>query len=417
MKSDEVMNFLNQISYQYPDAISLASGRPNPRFFQIEELNRYQDEFLQYYACKSKYSNKKAKKELVQYGPTSGIINKHIKNYLEIDELVNCSEKEIVITNGCQEALALICLHELKGNRDCMLVLDPSYAGFSSLLKRLSKRVETVEIDCVYNNENNSFDWSELAKKINQLKSKGLRPKAMYINPDFNNPLSYRISKKDKLILLNLCLSLNIRIIEDNPYSRFDYSRKASLTLKSLDQHNIVYHIGSFSKIFFPGVRVGYIVTPTTCKRERDDLISLKSLISINTSPITQSIVGGFLQKNNFSLADSIQPMLRGYALQRDAMLSALDKYCSNVEGMTWNYPDGGFFLVVELPFRVLQEDVEECARDYGVIFMPVSFFSMIPEKWENKIRLAFSYYDPDTIDDGIERLSKYIKSRFTSKK
>ncbi|MBL4772553.1 MAG: aminotransferase class I/II-fold pyridoxal phosphate-dependent enzyme [Alcanivoracaceae bacterium] len=237
MNQSEVMNFLNEVAMQFPHAISLASGRPNSRFFDKNKWQKYQDIFTLFYAQELEIDTIYAEKLLCQYGPSAGIINRILEKHLAIDESIHTNAENIIVTNGCQEALALLCLKLLKNNNDCMLTLDPSYIGFSGLINAIGKKVLAIEIDKVSHiNDNNKrqFTWEYISTKVDELKTNGLSPKAIYVNPDFNNPLSYRLNKNERESLLNVCKQLELILIEDNPYSRFNYSGVNELSLKAL---------------------------------------------------------------------------------------------------------------------------------------------------------------------------------------
>lgn len=415
MNQSEVMNFLNEVAMQFPDAISLASGRPNSRFFEQSEWQAYQQIFTQHYAKKLEASIDQAEKLLCQYGPSAGIIRDIIQQHIAVDENIITASKNIIVTNGCQEALTLLCLQLLKNDTDCVLTVDPSYIGFSGLVQAINRKIAVIEVDRVssLNSDNmREFDWQYLATKVASLQAQGLQPKAIYINPDFNNPLAYRLNSKERQALLNICTDLNLLIIEDNPYSRFDYTNNNEPSLKALDQTDRVYHIGSFSKTFCPGVRTGYLIVPESHETQRQALISIKSLVSVNTSSLTQSVIGGFLLQQKFSLKQHMSIVNQGYQQQRDVMLSSFTKELSAIPGVSWNQPEGGFFVVLQLPFDMSETDVYSCAKQFNVICMPVKFFSLTPERYPGQIRLAFSHYEPEFLSEGVKRLAKYIKYR-----
>ena len=411
MNQLEVMNFLNEIGSVFPEAISLASGRPNPKLFQPDNFIDFQIKFINYFAQERKITVDKASELVYQYGSSSGIIGNILAKHLEIDENIAVNSSDIIVTNGCQEALTLICINELKHEMDCMLTFDPSYIGFSGLIQSLGKVVKPI-----YCNFDNVIDVEILQKEFEEqvisIRSRGYNPKAIYVNGDFNNPLSYRLTLDQKEALLIICAKLNIKLIEDNPYGMFCYTEQKSSTIKAIDIFNIVYYIGSFSKTICPALRIGYIVIPEVNDHTKKDIVSLKSLISVNTSQICQSIVGGLLLENGYSLNNSMQTMRHQYKAQRDAMLIALEENLSFDKRITWNKPEGGFFIVLSLPFDVGEEDVYDCAQNFGVIFMPISFFTLEKNKNKRLIRLAFSNFDCSDITRGVIRFSQYLRTK-----
>jgi len=142
------------------------------------------------------------------------------------------------------------------------------------------------------------------------------------------------------------------------------------------------------------------------------ELSRIKSLTTVNTSPILQAVAGGVLEAHAGSLDELIEPKRAFYRANRDAMLSALESSFRGAglgpEKVSWNRPAGGFFLTVDMPFDFGQELVERCAEHYGVICCPMSFFSLAPGR-ERKIRLSFSYVSPAEIAEGVERLARFV--------
>ena len=410
----QVMNFLNEVSESFPNAISFASGRPNSRFFETKKWPLYQDIFAKHHSG-GKESEENTNDNLIyQYGPSAGIINDILSQHLQTDYSINTAENRIIVTNGCQEALTLICLKELIEPNDCMLTLDPSYIGLSGLVFSLNKRVEPISVDAISSIESGtfSFNWLQFKKCVLDIKAQGLNPKAIYMNPGFNNPLAYRIPADSRQIFLDICHELGLKIIEDDPYSRFNFTDLNVPSFKSLDTYDIVYFIGSFSKIFCPGLRVGFIAFPNLDDTGFKETVSLKSFLSLNTSPIPQSIVGGYLLANNFSLNNRVDFLAQQYKKQCESLLTALEDNFNQTSNLTWSAPEGGFFCMLNLPFEFSTDDVFECAKRYGVIAMPVSFFSSNPEKWNQQIRLAYSNYEREIIVEGVSRLSQYIHDR-----
>ncbi|KZN49261.1 aminotransferase-like domain-containing protein [Pseudoalteromonas luteoviolacea] len=409
MSQAQVMNFLNEVAMQFPDAISFASGRPHAKFLNHSNWERHQAVFTEYFAEQRGINTTKAANQICHYGPSTGIINGILQKYLATDENIHVDTANIVITNGCQEALLLACLNELKEPSDCALTIDPSYVGFSGMVNTLGKRVEPVELHRLTDIEQKTyqFNWDYLREKVEQLKHQNINAKIIYINPDFNNPLAYQLSINERQELLKICQELNLRIIEDDPYSRFKFTDSEQPSLKALDKFGLVYHIGSFSKTFCPGVRVGYIVAPNGAIAHA--LGTIKSLTSVNTSSISQSVIGGWLIEQQYSLNNWMEPINQQYLSQCHAMNNALTENFQHKEGVQWNNPNGGFFYVIKVPFNFTKEHITACANENKVICMPVSFFSLSPQIWARYVRLSFSYYEPEKIHEGVKSFSQYI--------
>ncbi|MBV8199700.1 MAG: aminotransferase class I/II-fold pyridoxal phosphate-dependent enzyme [Acidobacteria bacterium] len=139
------------------------------------------------------------------------------------------------------------------------------------------------------------------------------------------------------------------------------------------------------------------------------ELSKVKSLTTVNTSPLLQAVAGGILLDEQGSLAGLMRRRLPFYRQNRDVMLARLAAELSGIA--TWNRPEGGFFLTVDLPFVFDTDCLESCARDHGVICCPMSFFALGPGR-ERQIRLSFSYVTPPQIEEGIARLARFVRRR-----
>jgi (S)-3,5-dihydroxyphenylglycine transaminase len=222
--------------------------------------------------------------------------------------------------------------------------------------------------------------------------------------------------------LLGIAKTASLRIVEDNAYGYFYFGSKPQPSLLSLDQDGLVIFLGSFAKSIFPGMRMAFIamrdgsVNGVTSRALVDNLTLTKSFTTLNTSPILQAMVGGVLIKEGYSLFKYTDRSRRFYRSNRDLMIACLEnEFGKAVErkkkyaDLTWSIPEGGFFITIELSRPVSTPELLKCAGEYGVIWMPVSLFSLNPEP-ARLIRLAFSSQSADRIVSGIEKLARFIK-------
>jgi (S)-3,5-dihydroxyphenylglycine transaminase len=141
----------------------------------------------------------------------------------------------------------------------------------------------------------------------------------------------------------------------------------------------------------------------------------VKSLTTVTTSPVVQAVVGALLLENGGSLRGLVRDKLPFYKGNRDRMLACLERELGGgrggegVEGVRWNRPAGGFFLTVHLPFEVDDASLQACARDYGVIVCPMSYFSLTAGR-ERQVRLSFSYVTEAQIEEGIARFARFVR-------
>ncbi len=411
----ERMNFLNEISIDYPGAISFGSGRPDMHFFNVKEIISCFHSF-----AASKQGNGKDIEEfynsLGQYNKTKGIINEDVSRLLWNDEHIMADPADIVMTDGAQEGMTIIINTLFESNDDVLLVSDPSYIGFIGYAKIYGVPIFPIKRD------QDCIDLNHLEAAIIKLKKEGKNPKVLYEVADFHNPTGVYMPLEKRKLLIELAQKHNFLIVEDNPYGYFIYDTEKIPTLKALDKNQRVIYLGSFSKTLFPSIRLGYIVADQEINYNNkkmklvEELKKTKSFTTVNTSTLLQAMVGSFLQRQNHSLIESCEKKTAALRKKRDTMIESLSFHLPDSESWAkkigWNKPVGGFFLVLDLPFKITERTLKECVENHSVIFCPMSFFCLKEDEGGYQIRLAFSNLSPIKIEQGIERLSVFIKKR-----
>jgi (S)-3,5-dihydroxyphenylglycine transaminase len=355
-------------------------------------------------------------RDLGQYGRTNGIIADLIARHLALDEDIHVDPSSIVVTVGAQEAMAILLTGLFEPGRDMLLVSDPTYIGITGLARILNVRVVPVP------SGDSGLDPAVVERSIVDASRHG-RVRAIYDIPDFNNPLGTSPSVATRLKLLDVCRRHDVLIIEDNPYGMFAYEHERRPTLKSIDADGNVIYIGSFAKTLFPGLRVGYLVadqevgsnSAKSGETVAAALSRVKSLITVNTPPLVQAIVGGVLLETGGSLEPIVAPKRAVYKTHRDTLVAALASEFHDLRHeVTWSSPAGGFFLPMTLPFHFGPQELRRCALDYGVIVCPMRFFCLDAVR-TNQIRLSFSYVDPDAIRRGVKGLAAFVRDRLAA--
>jgi (S)-3,5-dihydroxyphenylglycine transaminase len=406
----DVMNFLNEIVLDYPEAISFAPGRPPADHFDVENSLRAIKRFVRFAANNGGCAEQRVWQDLGQYNRTNGIIRDLISDQLANDEGIRVPAESIIVTVGAQEAMAIALSGLFDPASDVLLVSDPTYIGITGLARMLGIRVIPVPAD------DEGVDPEEVERAIERCRALG-RPRAFYDIPSFNNPLGTALSMERRRQLLEVCKKYGVLIIEDNPYGMFAYEGTQTPPIKSLDTgpEKIVLYIGSFAKTLFPGLRLGYLVADQREARTGNilarELSKVKSLLTVNSSPLLQGVVAGILLDQGGSLQAVISPKRERLQRNRDVMLECLSAQFENVPGVHWNRPKGGYFLVVTLPFSFGQEELKCCASQYGIIVTPMRFFT-ISEGHERQVRLSFSCVDEETIREGIRRFGTFVNDR-----
>jgi (S)-3,5-dihydroxyphenylglycine transaminase len=404
-----VMNFLNEVTARHPDAISFGPGRPGA-ILDVSAGAAWIDRFIDHVCATRGVSRTEAWDSIGQYGATNGIINALVARHLEQDHGVSVDPRAIAITHGAQEAMVLVLCGIFRRDSDVLLVSEPSYIGMSGLARVLG--IDTVPVRC----DDDGLDLDALARAIGDVKRAGKHPRALYDIPDFHNPLGSSLPHSRRRALLDIAERERLLVIEDNPYGLFAYDEEPAPPLKALDTGGAVIYLGTFSKTMFPSVRVGYLVADQPLDRGylAEELSKVKSLITVNTSQMSQALAGGILLESDCALKALVQPRLARYRSNRDVLLAALQRELGAdarlARSVSWSRPRGGFFLTMTLPFACTDPEVEACAAEHGVIFCPVRWFASSGR--EDQIRLSFSSVTHAQIDEGVARLARYVRHR-----
>lgn len=409
----DTMNFLNEITIRYPQAISFAPGRPYDGFFDTEQIFTHIRRYLDHLADNG-CSPGQIRDALFQYGPTAGRIRELIADSLRQDEGIDVRPESIVVTVGCQEAMFLALRALISAPGDVLLVSSPCYVGITGAARLLDIEVATVE------EREEGFQCADLDAVISAELARGRRPRAFYLVPDHANPSGATMAYETRRALLDLAARHDILVLEDSPYRLVSPGEQVP-TLKSLDTQRRVVHLGSFSKTAFPGARVGYVVADQAVvdsaggtRLLADELAKIKSMITVNTSPLSQAAVAGMLLAADGRVSGLTTGTAAYYGNAMRSTLRELDRCFpadrSRALGVRWNKPSGGFFLTMRVPFRADNAALARSAEDFGVIWTPMSYF--YPQAGgDNSIRLSISYLSQADIVAGISRLSRFIES------
>jgi monomeric phenylalanine-4-hydroxylase len=417
---NNVIGFLNDTQFKYPNSISFVSGQPDENFFDIEKNISKFDTFIDYRSKSFCQSKLKILNTTGQYNRTNGIINDILVKYLRNDENIDAGEKEIIVTVGAQEAFAVIVSTICNKENDVILMEDPSYIGLATFAKVFGYRTRGVKMD------EDGIDLDYLRSRILDAHQSHERVKLVYVIPDYQNPTGSCMSIGSRLKLLEMAEKYNFLIIEDSVYNSFTYLQQKHPTLKSLDKNRRVIYVGSFSKSLFPGLRIGLIVSDQLIENENGEIVPLvdemskvKALLSVNTSTTSQAILGGILIDLEYSLQKYNESKFRSYKKKNEAMLEALNEYIGAFRdswsmGINWTEPQGGFFIKITVPFVVDEFSVTESAEKFGIIYTPMRFF-YLAEGGEKEIRLTFSNLSLEKIKEGVKKLADYFKYKISS--
>ncbi|WP_414496157.1 PLP-dependent aminotransferase family protein [Streptomyces sp. CRN 30] len=407
------MNFLNEITFRHPDAISFAPGRPYDGFFDTEQIFTHARRYLDHLADQG-HTPRQIRTALYQYGPTAGLIREIIADSLRADEDIDVPAESLVVTLGAQEAmlLALRALHG--GPDDVLLVSSPCYVGIIGAARLLDIEVHPVE------ERETGLACADVEAAVRELRARGKRPRVLYVLPDHANPSGNTLDLRTRTELLRTAERHGLLILEDSPYRMVSPGRRLP-TLKALDRTRTVVHLGSFSKTVFPGARVGYVVADQPIADGTGgstllaaELAKVKSMITVNTPSLSQAAVAGALLAARGRVSEMNSEAAAYYGEAMRSVLRTLDR-CLPAHrraelGVRWNEPAGGFFLSVRVPFRADEAALSRSAEEHGVIWTPMEHFHPLGGG-RNGIRLSISYLTPSEIQEGITRLTRFIEA------
>ncbi|MFD9588370.1 PLP-dependent aminotransferase family protein [Streptomyces sp. NPDC059980] len=405
------MNFLNEVAGRFPEAISLAAGRPSEEFFDVDDLPRYLKIFCDYLAAETGADEDGIRRTLFQYGRTKGVIHELLARNLVCDEGIDVDPESIVVTVGCQEAMFLVLRALRRDERDVALTVSPGYVGLAG-----AARLVDMPLWPVRENED-GVDLDHLVEQIEAARAAGKRPRAFYLVPDFANPSGASLDLEARRRLLAIAAEHDLLILEDNPYGLFQAEDGRRLpTLKALDTSRRVVYLGSLAKTCFPGARVGFVVADQQVSGDggstlfADELSKIKSMLTVNTSPLAQAVAGGKLLEHDCSLVKATSRETRLYSRNMRLLLEGMSRRFprGGDHQVSWNTPGGGFFVVVTVPFIADDTALEYGAGKYGVLWTPMSHF-YDGRGGENQLRLSVSVVSPDEMEAGLDRLAMLI--------
>ena len=236
----------------------------------------------------------------------------------------------------------------------------------------------------------------------------GKLPKFIYVIPDFQNPAGITMPESRRLEIITIAKKYNILIIEDSPYKELRFEGKDQKMMFELDNSGHVIALGTFSKIFVPGFRIGWVIAHEAII---DNFVKAKQSTDLCTSPFVQKIAAKYLEKGLFD--KNLKTIIEMYHRKRDVMLDAFEEFMP--KGVTWTKPEGGLFLFLNLPEDMDAKDLFEIAIQKNVAFVLGSAFHC-DGSGKNTMRINFSYVDEEHSRIGVQRLAESIKMLMNNK-
>jgi DNA-binding transcriptional MocR family regulator len=380
-----------------PGMISFGGGYPHPDTFALESFSQ---------TFKNGRSSSISNADLIpatQYGPSDCLpeLSEYLYRWHHFKDGVTLSPEQLLVLNGSQEGLHMMAYLFLDPN-DSVAISEPAYPGALGAFRAFTNHFITFPID----EQGSRVDILEQRLRDRQSSGEPL-PKFIYEVPNGHNPGGVGLSLTRRKQLIALASQYDLLILEDDPYELLQLEDRAPLpTLQSLDMEGRVIRLDSFSKIFAPGLRLGYMSGPVEIMKK---MLYYKQGLNLHTSSFTQRALAGFFESHSFEeFMTIIARNCLVYRAHRDAMVDAIEQYLP--KNMTYNIPREGMFIWFEGPENMnVEERIVEKSRDLNVLVVPGTAFSPTGGL-KNGMRASFSMVSPDQIVEGMRRLSKMLQ-------
>lgn len=368
-----------------PGVISFGGGLPDASLFPIQDISDITAKVL------------KEKSYLaLQYGPTPGepeMIDALVQHMGQFGDAATA--EQICLTSSSQQGLDLVALLFL--DEDAPIIMElPSYLGAIQAFGRCGADMHGIPMD------EHGMDMVQLRKKIAELTTAGKKPRFIYTIPDFQNPSGITMSLERRKELVAIAAEQEIPIIEDSPYRELSFTGDVLPSLWTLSQGKGVIMLKTFSKVLFPGMRMGWTVASAELI---DKIVMLKQSVDLCTPSFNQLILAEFIRQGK--MKRTIEKAIECYRPKRQAMLAALEKYMP--AGVTWSKPSGGMFLWVCLPAHIDTAVMFKIAIDHNVSYVIGRPFHC-DHSGANCMRLNYSFPSEQQIDQGIRQLGEAVR-------
>ncbi len=370
-----------------PDTISFGGGAPATDTLPVDEVHDTANDVL-------RVPGRGA--EALQYGPVKGVqqLREIIAEQLLAPKGVEADPEDILIVNGGLETMNLMCQVFINPG-DVILCESPTFVHCVEIFEMFQAKCIGCETD------DDGIVPEDVEKKI-----KEYHPKFVYVIPTFQNPTGKTLPEDRRKKLAELGSKYDVIILEDDPYRDLRYSGKALKPIKAYDTTGHTVFANSFSKIFSPGCRLGYVnAAPEIISK----LIDVKTATNSHTGMLPQILCAEFFARGLFD--KHLEEIIAVHKERRDAMMAALEKYMP--EGTKWVHPDGGLFSWVELPGDIdTTELLKEAAQHKVAYIAGAGFFVGGTGEGRNCMRISYGNVTPEKIDEGMKRLGDLIKSK-----
>ena len=383
LRASEIRALFSVVSR--PEVVSLAGGMPNLKDLPLESLAE---------TAKSLILTSGA--QALQYGSGQGWepLREQLVSVMTYDGIIGADPDDVVITTGSQQALDLMA--ELFINAgDVVLAESPSYVGALGCFR--ARQADVVHVDM----DEDGLIPEALEETIRHLKSAGRAIKFLYTIPNFQNPAGVTLTLERRQRIAEICMREHVLILEDNPYGLLGFHSDPLPAIHSFSPEGVVY-LGSVSKMFAPGMRIGWALAPHAIRAK---LILASEAAILSPGMFGQMFLSSYL--NNYDWYGQVKVYRAMYAERCKAMLDALDEYMPEC---SWTKPLGGFYTWVTLPEGLNARSMLPRAVKAQVAYVSGTAF-YYDGRGTDHMRLSFCYPEPDRIREGVRRLAGVVNA------
>jgi 2-aminoadipate transaminase len=376
-----------------PEVRSLAGGWPDPARFPLTEIRRIFGQLM--------IENGD---QMLQYGSTEGLRSLRLKlaRRMKDEGVINAKADNLIITHGSAQGMHLAAQVFVDRN-DVVLVGLPTYFGGPGAVRSRGGKVVGVPVDRF------GLDTSALKQAVEHLKAAGKKVKGVYVIPNFQNPTGVTLSLKRRRRLMRLADEYDLIIFEDDPYGELRFEGRRLPSLKSLDVNNRVIHLRSLSKTFVPGMRLGWVYGEKGAVRQ---MAVAKQFADAATNTPAQHVLLEFIRQGLFD--QQIQDNISFYRAKRDFMLEQMERHFP--AAVSWNRPQGGFFIFVYLPPALDAAELFRSAVECKVAFVTGQPF-FVDGSGHNTFRLSYAQAGSEDMKIAIRILGRLIKDSLGPRK
>ena len=359
---------------------SFAGGYPSADTFPLGAIRETMSEVIDKYRGKA-----------FQYGATQGV--PELRD--AISQRYGVPVERVQITSSSQQGID-VCTRILVDPGDVVLTSSPSYLGALQSFRSYRADIRGISHDPDLETFKKAYETV-----LSQVEAEGKQVKFLYMIPDFQNPSGESLTLEERKMLVSLAQEHGFLIVEDSPYRELRYEGEHIPTMYSLAPDHVI-HLGSFSKIFAPGFRLGWAIAHPDIL---DKIYVCKQSLDLCPPIFDQYVAAEFLTSGR--LDENLAMSIELYKGKRDLLLSLLEKHMP--EGVTWTHPEGGLFLFLTMPDGFDAVKFYDTALDAGVAYVAGEFFH--PDRsGKNTMRLNFSFMSPERITEGIRLLADLLR-------